>query len=204
MNHLSPSRTYQTPTNNTLVARFAHFGFHLVDVEHMPTNIVATSKWSYINGITTAPVLGLVKSSMILLYIRLGNAKREAQIASYILFWFNTGLYFCVFLVWSFRCRPMRYVWDSMAMDQVAQIRANATEPGVGAFGPIPTGFKDGKYVTGGTCVNFEDLVIVTGALGLLTDFLILLIPIYMVFDLRFLKTAKKFLVILILGLGIG
>jgi hypothetical protein len=168
----------------------------------MPENMELTGKWSYVNSLSTAPILGLVKSSMILLYLRLGAANRKVEIACWVLLWLNSGLYFSVFMTWIFRCLPIHYNWDMVAMDQIAQAAANATEPGLTPFGPRPTGFKDGKYIAGGHCVNFQELVIVSGALGLLTDFLILLIPIYMVYDLR-LKKAKKLLVILILGLGI-
>ncbi len=168
----------------------------------MPFNAVEYSKWEYVDTLVFCPIIGLIKSSMILLYLRLGGAKRGVRIACWTLFWVNTAFNISVFVSDGLQCLPIEYNWNRMAMDQARQAEVGANEPGVTQYGPVPTGFKNGVYVAGGTCMNYEAFVVVSGGLGILTDIFVLLIPIYMVYDLQ-LKRTQKFLVIGILCLGI-
>ena len=81
----------------------------------------------------------------------------------------------------AFECSPVSYVWNGRAMDLAAQKAQNATEvvfiPG---YGPV-SGFKNGVYVRGGQCFNRAMFIMIAAGLAILTDLMILCIPIYMV-----------------------
>jgi hypothetical protein len=94
-------------------------------------------------------------------------------------------------------------MWNNVAMDLAAQKAAGATDPGMTPYGPVLSGFKDGKYVAGGTCFQRVDFILIIAGLSILTDILILCIPIYMVYDLQ-MKPKKKAIVLLILCLGLA
>lgn len=84
------------------------------------------------------------------------------------------------------------------------QAAAGANQPGIlpGGF-PWPTGFKNGVYVTGGKCFDVEHFILISSGLSILTDLLMLFIPIYMVYDLQ-LTPKKKTVVLLVLCMGLG
>jgi hypothetical protein len=65
-------------------------------------------------------------------------------------------------------------------MDLAAQNAQNATEQAfILGYGYI-SGSKDGKYVTGGKCFDRAMLFMVAAGLAILTDLIILCIPVYM------------------------
>ncbi|KAK6612799.1 putative CFEM domain-containing protein [Botrytis cinerea] len=93
-------------------------------------------------------------------------------------------------MMWSDICMSIAWVLSVVEtvaiygqMDLAAQIKANATDPGIGPYGPVSSGFKDGKYITG--------------------DLLVLCIPIYVVKDLK-MNSQKKAAAIFILCMGLG
>jgi hypothetical protein len=160
-------------------------------------------KWMLVNEVAYNPILAFVKSSMILLYLRLGGAKDGVRKACYAMLVFNISCATSNFVACFLQCLPVEYQWNYMAMDAAAQAAAGATDPGIGPYGPMPTGFKDGKYIAGGTCFQRVDFIMIVAGLSILTDVLILCIPIYMVYDLR-MKPKKKAIVLLILCLGLA
>lgn len=84
------------------------------------------------------------------------------------------------------------------------QAAAGANQAGILPGGyPWPTGFKDGVYVVGGQCYNLEYFLLISSALSIFTDLLMLFIPIYMVYDLQ-LTAKKKTVVLLVLCMGLG
>lgn len=89
-------------------------------------------------------------------------------------------------------------------IDTLKQDAAGANQPGFLPGGyPWPTGFKNGVYVTGGSCYNLEEFLLISSGLSILTDIFMLLIPIYMVYDLQ-LAPKKKTVVLLVLCMGLG
>lgn len=148
---------------------------------NMKTNPVELAKWELASGMCYNPILGLVKASMILLYLRLGGTKRGVKIACYGLLFLTLSLTVSLELADLLQCMPISYAWDNLALDRAAQEAQNATEvvilPG---YGPV-SGFKNGKYVYGGRCYDRVKFVMVAAALAIGTDLLILCIPVYMV-----------------------
>jgi hypothetical protein len=147
----------------------------------MTTKPVALAKWSLVSGLCYNPILGFIKASMILLYLRLGGTKRGVRMACYGLLTLTLSLTLALDLADAFECSPVAYVWNSRAMDLAVQKAQNATEemfiPG---FGMI-SGFKNENYVTGGTCFDRALFIMVAAGLAILTDLMILCIPVYMV-----------------------
>ncbi|KAM3086177.1 hypothetical protein ACMFMG_000315 [Clarireedia jacksonii] len=183
--------------------KIAHLGYHIADLAKFQVDIPTQMKWSMFDSLCYNPILGMIKASMILLYLRLGGIRVGVRIASYVLLAINFGLIIAIFFVDMFQCIPFRYNFYSTEMDLAAQKAAGATDPGIGPFGPVTAGFKDGKYVRGGHCINSINFLLITAGLTIFTDLLILCIPLYMVRGLN-MEPRKKIAVLLILCMGIG
>ncbi|TGO62140.1 hypothetical protein BOTNAR_0118g00170 [Botryotinia narcissicola] len=175
-------------------------GFHLAQFN---IDISTELKWSMFDSLCYNPILGFVKASMILLYLRLGGIRQTVRYAAYALLCINFTLMIAIFFVDMFQCVPFSYNFYSTKMDLAAQIKANATDPGIGPYGPVASGFKDGKYISGGKCINGVNFILSTAGLTILTDLLILFIPIYMLKDLK-MNPRKKAAAITILCMGLG
>jgi hypothetical protein len=165
--------------------------------------MVLILEYLYVNGITYNPILGLIKASMILLYLRLGGTKTGVRTACYVLFVFNFLFITGALITDIFQCWPMTYIWNRRAMDKAAQAIAGATDPGNYRGRQLLTGFKDGAYVKGGDCIDMGNFLLITAGISIFTDLLILLIPVYMVYDLQ-LTPKKKFVVLLVLCMGVA
>lgn len=168
----------------------------------MGTDSVLLFKWFYFNTLCYNPILGLIKASMILLYLRLGGTKQGVRTACYILLAINFGHAFGSLVADMLQCLPIQYNWDRASSDIAAQLSQNATEPGIYYGYYVPTGFKNGAYVTGGRCFNLEAFLLSSTGIALFTDVLIICIPIYMVYDLP-MKLGRKVMVSLILCMGV-
>lgn len=185
------------------VTQYAHYGYRREDQHRFRYDFVLIWKWLYVNGITYNPILGLIKASMILLYLRLGGTKTGVRIACYVLFVFNIGFTTGAIIADIFQCLPISYIWDRRSMDLAAQAAAGANQPGILRGYPVPTGFKNGDYIEGGECINMPNFLLITAGISIFTDLMILLIPVYMVYDLQ-LTPKKKFVVLLVLCMGIA
>lgn len=168
----------------------------------MGTNSVLLSKWFYCNTLCYNPILGLIKASMVLLYLRLGGTKEGVRTVCYILLVINFAHAFGSLIADMLQCLPIRYNWDRESMDIAAQVTQNAIEPGTHKGSHLPTGFKNGTYVTGGRCFNLEMFLLSSAGIALFTDLLIMSIPIYMVYDLP-MKLSRKAMVAIILCMGV-
>ncbi|KAG4439273.1 hypothetical protein IFR05_005258 [Cadophora sp. M221] len=188
---------------NYLVTEYGHYGYHRKDAYKLKYNLVLIWQYLYANGITYNPILGLIKASMILLYLRLGGTKTGVRTACYVLFIFNFLFITGALVADIFQCWPMSYIWNRRAMDRAAQLAAGATDPGTYRGHAVPTGFKDGEYVKGGDCIDMGNFLVITAGISIFTDLLILLIPVYMVYDLQ-LTPKKKFVVLLVLCMGVA
>ncbi|EDN95851.1 hypothetical protein SS1G_12056 [Sclerotinia sclerotiorum 1980 UF-70] len=182
---------------------YAKFGYKTSDLVQFTIDMPTKMKWAMFDSLCYNPILGFVKASMILLYLRLGGLRHSVRYASYALLFINFALMIAIFFVDMFQCVPFSYNFYSMEMDLAAQIKENATDPGIGPYGPVTSGFKDGKYVTGGSCINSINFTMITAGLTIFTDFLVLCIPIYMVKDMK-VSPPKKIAAIFILCMGLG
>ncbi len=63
------------------------------------------------------------------------------------------------------------------------------------------TGMKDGVLILGGKCFQQRNFYVATAGLSLLTDLMVMVIPIWMVWGLQ-MKLRKKIVVVGILTLG--
>ncbi|KAF7919840.1 hypothetical protein EAE99_008385 [Botrytis elliptica] len=182
---------------------YSKYGYKSSDLAQFNIDIPTEMKWSMFDSLCYNPILGFVKASMILLYLRLGGIRQTVRYASYALLCINFALMIAIFFVDMFQCVPFSYNFYSTEMDLAAQIKANATDPGIGPYGPVASGFKDGKYISGGKCINGVNFILSTAGLTILTDLLVLCIPIYMVKDLK-MNPRKKAAAITILCMGLG
>ncbi|ESZ92753.1 hypothetical protein SBOR_6865 [Sclerotinia borealis F-4128] len=182
---------------------YAKYGYKTSDLVQFTIDIPTEMKWAMFDSLCYNPILGFIKASMILLYLRLGGLRQSVRYASYALLSINFALMISIFFVDMFQCIPFSYNFSSADMDLAAQMKANATDPGIGPCGPVTSGFKDGKYVTGGKCIKVINFLLVTAGLTIFTDLLVLCIPIYMVKDLK-ISPRKKVVTILILCMGLG
>jgi hypothetical protein len=85
------------------------------------------AKWNLVSGLCCNPILGFIKASMILLYLRLGGTKKGVRMACYGLLTLTLSLTLALDLADGFECSPVSYVWNQMAMDLAAQKAQNAT-----------------------------------------------------------------------------
>lgn len=88
----------------------------------MPYDYREYSIVSFANTLFYNPVLGLVKASMILLYLRLGGTKKGVRTGCYVLLFVVFGHAFGTTVADLLQCLPIAYNWDRVAMDQAAQV----------------------------------------------------------------------------------
>lgn len=162
----------------------------------MPIDRLAQNKWNLVTGLCYNPILGFIKASMILLYLRIGGTKKGVRMTCYGLLALTLSLMLALDLADAFECTPFDYVWNQEAMDLAAQKAQNATEevffPGYGWV----SGFKDGNYVYGGHCFNRPMFIMIAAGLAILTDLMILCIPVYMVSQRLLMHPRSRFSVL--------
>ncbi|KAH8585862.1 hypothetical protein B0O99DRAFT_586780 [Bisporella sp. PMI_857] len=173
-------------------------GLHITDIIALtPTSLdeqVITNKWNISNQLLYNPILGFVKASILLLYLRLVESIKNLRMACYGIMAFNFALMISTFIADLMQCLPVEYNWNSPYMDIAAQKAAGAD--------PL-TGMKDGVVVKGGKCFHQTDFYVATAGLSLLTDIMVMAIPIAMVWGLQ-MKLKKKIIVVGILTLGLA
>jgi hypothetical protein len=125
--------------------------------------------------------------------LRLAGSRKDIRIASYVLLVFNFAHMIMVLLVIIFQCKPVSYVYAGARMDLEAQLAAGADSKGM----------LNGKLVTGGQCINTLQFFLTAASFTIFTDFVVLCIPTWFVWNLQ-MKVAKKIIVVIILGMGIG
>jgi structural maintenance of chromosome 2 len=158
-----------------------HIGFHIWEVPHRSIeDQVFSLKLSMAQQLLYTLILCLVKASTLLFFLRLGDQRRVIRYSLKALFVFNFGQMVAVFVSALTQCRPIHMFWDHPRTDR-------NTDGGI----------LNSDY----TCFNAEAFAMVNGGLGILTDILILMIPIAMVWPLR-LNWRKKLAVGCILSLG--
>jgi hypothetical protein len=170
--------------NSAITYRYAiarHTGYHIWDVpERSIETQVYSAKLSMAQQLSYNPTLCLVKASVIVFLMRLGDQRRMIRYSLVAFFIFNIGHMIAVFFGVLTQCLPIHMYWNHFKTDQII----------------------DDKVVNPNyTCFNTEAFIMSTAGIAILTDILILAIPIAMVWPLR-LNWRKKFAVGCVLSLG--
>jgi hypothetical protein len=158
-----------------------HIGYHIWDVPELTIeDQVYASKLSMAQQLLYNPILCLVKASIMVFLMRLGDQRRLIRYSLNTFFVFNIGHMVAVFIGVLTQCLPIHMYWDHPRTDEII----------------------DGKLVNPDmTCINAEAFSMSTTSIAILTDILILIIPIVMVWPLR-LNWRKKLAVGSVLSLG--
>lgn len=166
-------------TYRFIIAR--HIGYHIWDV---PKRTVETQvyslKLSMAQQLLYNPTLCLVKASIMLFLLRLGDQRKIIRYSLIAFFVFNLGHMVAVFFGILAQCSPINMYWEHPRTDRV-----------------VDGGILHSDY----TCFHAEAFNMSTTSIAILTDILILVIPIAMVWPLR-LNWRKKLAVGCVLSLG--
>jgi len=156
-------------------------GHHIWNIR-TPTidQLVEADKWNMAQQLIYNPILCLVKASVLVFLIRLGDQRTFVYWSLHILWWFNMGHMISVFFAALTQCLPIHMYWDHYYTDQNI----------------------DGKVVNPNyTCYNMAAFSLVTAGLAILTDILILLVPVAMMWNLR-MAIRQKLAVSAVLSAG--
>lgn len=158
-----------------------HFGYHVWDLPKpsVHTEILA-QQLNMAQQLLYNPVLCIVKASVIIFLLRLGDLRRRVRWPLLALFWFNLGHMISVFFAALTQCLPIHMYWDHYKTDRV--VNGQVVNP---------------HY----HCFEEEDFSLTTAGLAIFTDVLILCIPIVMMWNLR-MPLGSKFAVGIVLSLG--
>ncbi|KAF7559195.1 hypothetical protein G7046_g4969 [Stylonectria norvegica] len=135
--------------------RTAFIGIRTADIPDQVDWVLA-EKWSFIVMILYNPILALVKTSALLFLLRLGGQKRRVRIAIISLLVFNAALMISIFICCIMQCKPIDYFWE----------RAAVSAPK-------------------GSCFDMYAFYVVTAALTILTDILVLSLPFWIFLSLK-------------------
>jgi len=172
--------------------KIAYIGYHVVDIPP-PTNhdITLGATYNYANQLLYYPILCIIKAAVIIFLLRIGEIRKTIKVSLQALFIVNLAMLIAFWTVDLFQCNPLSYFYNSINMDIAAQIAAGADE----------NGMVDGKVVKGGKCINELRFYLASGVLTIVTDILVLVIPMAMVWGLR-MSLHKKIAVITVLSIG--
>jgi hypothetical protein len=156
-------------------------GHHIWDIATPTINEkVEADKWSMAQQLLYNPILCLVKASILVFLIRLGDKRKFIQWSSHVLFWFNLGHMISVFFAALTQCLPIHMYWDHYHTDKI--INGETINP---------------NY----SCFDMAAFSLITAGLAILTDVLIILVPVAMIWNLR-MPVRQKIAVGAALSLG--
>jgi hypothetical protein len=153
---------------------------------------ILAQKYNLANQLLYNPILSLVKMSVAFLLLRIGGTKAIVKKALWFSLALNMALAVSIFFVDAFQCSPVRYVYAYPAMDLAAQQVAGADSKGQ----------VNGVTITGGKCIDQINFFLISAGLTVLTDLIILAIPIVIVWDLK-MPRKRKIIVAAILSVGV-
>lgn len=128
----------------------------------------------------TALVMGLIRASIIMFLFRMKDTRRRVLYPLHVVTWFNIVYSVGASIVNLTQCTPHAYVWSKPAMDKV---------------GP------NGTVILGGKCIDSRTFVLVSCALSIFMDLIIIPIPSIMVWNLQ-MHRRTKILVVAVMSLG--
>jgi hypothetical protein len=141
---------------------------------------VEADKWNMAQQLLYNPILCLVKASALVFLIRLGDQRTLVYWSLHGLWWFNMGHMVSVFFAALTQCLPIHMYWDHYYTDK--NINGKVVNP---------------NY----ECYDMATFSLVIAGLAILTDILILLVPVAMMWNLR-MATRQKFAVGAVLSVG--
>ena len=144
-------------TNEFVELKLRFVGVHIADVPK-DTDPIPGNQWRFICQLLYNPILGLVKTSVLLFLLRLGGQKRGMRISIHVLNALNLGQLAAQFIVVIFQCRPVAGFWDRSLHPK---------------------------------CINTTEFVVSTSSLTIFTDILVLMLPIWMLWNLQIRFKAK-------------
>jgi hypothetical protein len=156
-------------------------GHHIWDIPK-PTidQLVEADKWNMAQQLIYNPILCLVKASVLVFLIRLGDQRKFVHLSLHGLWWFNMGHMISVFFAALTQCLPIHMYWDHYYTDKTI----------------------NGKIVNPNyECYDMAAFSLVTAGLAILTDVLILVVPVAMMWNLR-MALRQKFAVSAVLSVG--
>jgi hypothetical protein len=157
-------------------------GYHLVDIPKLNTaEQVKGQKYNLANQLLYNPILALVKASVIIFLLRIGDAKPIEKKALWTTFGLNLLLAIAIFFADAFQCAPFNYVYDYPVMDLTAQRAAGADSKGQ----------VNGVTIRGGKCINQINFFLISAGLAVGTDLLVVAIPTVIVWDLKMARRKK-------------
>jgi hypothetical protein len=156
-------------------------GHHIWNIA-TPTidQLVEADKWNMAQQLLYNPILCLVKASVLVFLIRLGDQRTLVYWSLHSLWWFNIGHMISVFFAALTQCLPIHMYWNHYYTDET--INGKVVNP---------------NY----QCYNMAAFSLVTAGLAILTDVLILLVPVAMMWNLR-MTLRQKFAVSAVLSVG--
>ncbi|KAF4301087.1 hypothetical protein GTA08_BOTSDO07181 [Botryosphaeria dothidea] len=167
-------------------------GYHVADIPKMSIERqILGQQYNLANQLLYHPILSIVKASVILFLLRIDDKRRRVDWSLRGLFVFNLALMIGTFFADLFQCTPFHYTFDYPRMDMEAQKAAGADEEGM----------LSGKEIKGGHCIDQVGFFLAAAGIAVLTDVLILIIPMIMVKDLQ-MRKKKKIAVWAILSIG--
>ena len=159
-----------------------HQGEHIWNVPP-PTveqNVEAT-KWNMAQQLIYNPILCIVKASILVFLLRLGDSKMSIYWSLQVLRWFNLGHMIATFFGALTQCLPIHMYWDHFYTDKM---------------------MPDGTVVNPNyECFDMAAFSLITAGIAILTDILILLVPVAMMWNLR-MPLRQKFAVGAVLSFG--
>ncbi|KAG4424558.1 hypothetical protein IFR04_002268 [Cadophora malorum] len=167
-------------------------GYHKKDIPKLSVNqIIRGQKYNLVNQLLYNPILALVKASVMLFLIRIGNTKKFVKYSLYFAQALNLALAIAIFFADAFQCTPARYMYEKIRMDADARKAAGADA----------NGQVDGVTIYGGTCIDQIQFFLVSAGLAVLTDVIVVIIPTVIVWDLQ-MPLRKKIIAIGMLSVG--
>ncbi|OQN98712.1 hypothetical protein B0A48_15378 [Cryoendolithus antarcticus] len=150
------------------------FGYHVVDIPKLSLEeTILATKYSLAQQVLYNPVLGLVKASMVVFFLRLGDRRKAIKWTLLVFGAINIGHMISVFIAALFQCIPVSAYWNR--------------------YRPVPP--DDFQ------CIDEKAFSLVTAGLAILTDVVVLLIPMAMLWNLQ-LNLRRKVIVGIALSLG--
>ncbi|KAK6437339.1 hypothetical protein LTR95_006464 [Oleoguttula sp. CCFEE 5521] len=150
------------------------FGYHVVDIPKLSLEeTILATKYSLAQQVLYNPVLGLVKASIVVFFLRLGDQRKAIKWTLLVFGAINIGHMISVFIAALFQCIPVSAYWNR--------------------YRPVPP--DDFQ------CIDEKAFSLVTAGLAILTDVVVLLIPMAMLWNLQ-LDLRRKVIVGIALSLG--
>lgn len=153
--------------------RSAYIGVHKADIPAQAPH--DEWLWNWLGQVFYIPILGLAKNSVLVFLLRLGGRQRRGvRLAIYALLAFNTAKTIAVTAVIFFRCTPIYLDWSEAYYSPHAMAHCN----------------------------NLRFFWMMSGALNIFTDILVLILPFLIFLDMQINKKLRNALIgVFLLGL---